>query len=123
EHHRCSPGKRGKRSAHRADRPGSPPHAALASLVKHARRVTTSTASARGRAGTGVPTPAPAAGAGRLPVFVEPQLATVVANAPPGDAWLHETKFDGYRTLRPGPQRPPPPRPPTPPAPPPPFPP
>src|SRR5687768_6614175 len=28
-----------------------------------------------------------------------PQLATLVATAPPGDDWLHEMKFDGYRIL------------------------
>jgi bifunctional non-homologous end joining protein LigD len=27
------------------------------------------------------------------------QLARLVANAPEGDAWLHEVKFDGYRVL------------------------
>src|SRR5688572_12263332 len=26
-----------------------------------------------------------------------PQLATLVKEAPPGDEWLHEIKFDGYR--------------------------
>ena len=26
-----------------------------------------------------------------------PQLATLVAEAPPGDEWLHELKYDGYR--------------------------
>src|ERR1700689_5831352 len=26
-----------------------------------------------------------------------PQLATLVAEAPSGDEWLHEIKFDGYR--------------------------
>jgi len=32
-----------------------------------------------------------------LPDFVEPQLATLVAEAPAGDSWLHEIKLDGYR--------------------------
>ena len=67
--------------------------------MKHARRVATSTASAREKARTGAPTPTSATRPVRLPAFVEPQLATLVATAPPGDAWLHETKFDGYRTL------------------------
>ena len=31
--------------------------------------------------------------------FVRPELATLVAQAPEGDAWLHEVKFDGYRVL------------------------
>ncbi|MER9307185.1 DNA ligase D [Mesorhizobium sp. M0293] len=29
--------------------------------------------------------------------FVEPQLATLEREAPPGKDWLHEVKFDGYR--------------------------
>jgi bifunctional non-homologous end joining protein LigD len=33
-----------------------------------------------------------------LPATLEPQLATLVAAAPPGD-WLVETKFDGYRLM------------------------
>ena len=36
---------------------------------------------------------------GALPPFVEPQLASVAAKPPTGDAWLHEIKFDGYRLL------------------------
>ena len=32
-----------------------------------------------------------------LPAFVEPQLATLVAKAPGGEAWIHEIKYDGYR--------------------------
>lgn len=31
------------------------------------------------------------------PAFIRPQLATLVETPPPGDEWLHETKFDGYR--------------------------
>ncbi|MCE5253695.1 MAG: non-homologous end-joining DNA ligase [Actinomycetia bacterium] len=37
--------------------------------------------------------------AGPLPGFVPPELATLVKEAPEGDAWLHEIKFDGIRTL------------------------
>jgi bifunctional non-homologous end joining protein LigD len=33
------------------------------------------------------------------PRFVEPELATLVKAAPPGQEWLHEIKFDGYRTI------------------------
>lgn len=29
--------------------------------------------------------------------FIEPQLATLEKDAPAGDDWLHEVKFDGYR--------------------------
>ena len=34
-----------------------------------------------------------------LPRFLQPELATLVAEAPEGDEWLHEIKFDGYRAL------------------------
>ena len=32
-----------------------------------------------------------------LPAFREPQLATLQAKVPPGDKWLFEMKYDGYR--------------------------
>jgi len=35
----------------------------------------------------------------KLPSFIPPQLATLVKEPPSGDEWLHELKFDGYRTL------------------------
>jgi len=38
-------------------------------------------------------------GAGKVPAFVEPQLATLVDAPPKGDEWLHEIKYDGYRAL------------------------
>jgi bifunctional non-homologous end joining protein LigD len=34
-----------------------------------------------------------------MPEFVQPQLATLFGEAPEGDEWLHEVKFDGYRLL------------------------
>jgi bifunctional non-homologous end joining protein LigD len=34
-----------------------------------------------------------------MPEFLPPQLATLVDKPPPGDEWLHELKFDGYRML------------------------
>jgi bifunctional non-homologous end joining protein LigD len=34
-----------------------------------------------------------------MPDFVSPQLATLVKEAPRGNEWLHELKFDGYRLL------------------------
>ena len=37
--------------------------------------------------------------AARIPADLEPQLATLVSDAPQGDDWLHEIKFDGYRFL------------------------
>lgn len=44
----------------------------------------------------------PAAGKARTAAakrldFIEPQLATLEKDAPTGDDWLHEVKFDGYR--------------------------
>ncbi|MES2441718.1 MAG: DNA ligase D [Pseudomonadota bacterium] len=36
---------------------------------------------------------------GKAPAFREPQLATLVDSVPPGNAWLHEVKYDGYRAL------------------------
>lgn len=35
----------------------------------------------------------------RLPEFIKPQLAQLVDKVPEGSDWLHEIKFDGYRTL------------------------
>jgi DNA ligase D-like protein (predicted ligase) len=31
-------------------------------------------------------------------IFIPPMLPTLVAEPPSGDAWLHEIKYDGYRT-------------------------
>ncbi len=36
---------------------------------------------------------------GNAPAFVNPQLATLTADAPDGDGWLNEAKFDGYRLM------------------------
>ena len=36
---------------------------------------------------------------GKPPKFAQPQLAKLVDAAPEGDDWLHEVKFDGYRSL------------------------
>lgn len=52
-------------------------------------------------------TPAAAADPARLPMArpaplpetLKPQLATLVAQPPAGDNWLHEIKFDGYRIV------------------------
>jgi bifunctional non-homologous end joining protein LigD len=32
-----------------------------------------------------------------LPEWIKPQLTQLVDQAPDGDQWLHEIKFDGYR--------------------------
>ncbi|MBZ9769920.1 DNA ligase D [Mesorhizobium sp. CA6] len=37
------------------------------------------------------------AGPGKRLEFIEPQLATLEKDAPAGEDWLHEVKFDGYR--------------------------
>ncbi|WP_201829969.1 DNA ligase D [Microvirga zambiensis] len=39
----------------------------------------------------------PNARKGLLRTFLEPSLATLVDEAPDGDEWIHEIKFDGYR--------------------------
>ena len=41
----------------------------------------------------------PGARKGTLPDSVQPQLATLVAQAPEGSDWLHEMKIDGYRVI------------------------
>ena len=41
----------------------------------------------------------PGARKSAMPEFVQPQLATLMTEAPKGDEWLHELKFDGYRLL------------------------
>src|SRR5215831_18753702 len=40
----------------------------------------------------------PASAHALLPDFIPPELATLVDQPPGGGAWLHEIKFDGYRT-------------------------
>ncbi len=41
----------------------------------------------------------PGARKGKLPAFVEPQLATLVDEIPRGGSWIFEIKLDGYREL------------------------
>ncbi|HEV7798836.1 MAG TPA: non-homologous end-joining DNA ligase [Pyrinomonadaceae bacterium] len=41
----------------------------------------------------------PGARKAAMPEFIAPQLATLVKDPPPGDEWLHELKFDGYRMV------------------------
>jgi DNA polymerase LigD, ligase domain len=41
----------------------------------------------------------PGARKAAMPEFISPQLATLEEKPPPGDQWLHELKFDGYRML------------------------
>ena len=35
----------------------------------------------------------------RPPKWIKPQLTRLVDEAPAGDGWLHEIKYDGYRML------------------------
>jgi bifunctional non-homologous end joining protein LigD len=37
-------------------------------------------------------------GSSPVPDFIPPELATLVSKPPEDDHWLHEIKFDGYRT-------------------------
>ena len=37
--------------------------------------------------------------AATLPAYLQPMLATLASNAPAGDEWMHEIKYDGYRML------------------------
>ena len=69
----------------------TPPAAARAAGAKPA--------TARGARAKPAAAPAPRGRAGALPRFVPPELATLVSEAPEGDQWLHEIKFDGYRIL------------------------
>ncbi|HEX5041298.1 MAG TPA: DNA ligase D [Candidatus Polarisedimenticolaceae bacterium] len=41
----------------------------------------------------------PGARAAKLPAMLSPELATLVEDAPGGDDWIHEIKYDGYRAL------------------------
>ena len=47
----------------------------------------------------GGPPPRKRGGSKTTPPFTEPQLCTLVDAVPPGSAWLHEVKYDGYRAL------------------------
>jgi bifunctional non-homologous end joining protein LigD len=59
-----------------------------------------STPSSRRKSGSmGLPAPPPGAKKAKLPLMLAPQLATLVDQAPPGDDWVYEIKFDGYRIL------------------------
>jgi len=43
------------------------------------------------------PVSARKSGSSKLPHFIEPCLARLESKPPPGDEWVHEVKFDGYR--------------------------
>ena len=46
-----------------------------------------------------VPTKSERVAEATLPLTLSPPLATLVSEVPPGDDWLYEIKFDGYRLL------------------------
>jgi bifunctional non-homologous end joining protein LigD len=69
----------------------APPPPPTAAKAARAPRTATRKPAARAAARAGRPA--------ALPRFVSPQLATLVAEPPEGDDWLHEMKFDGYRIL------------------------
>ncbi|HEX6751714.1 MAG TPA: DNA ligase D [Longimicrobium sp.] len=81
----------------RSNRPPtkSRPFAEVAAKVK--AKVTGKTARAKAPAS---PAPTvPGARKAAMPKELLPELATLVDDVPPGEDWLHEIKFDGYRIL------------------------
>ena len=65
--------------------------AAKKSAVKKAAAAGSKAASSKSASATGVKS--------TLPAMIEPMLATLTDQAPEGDEWLAEIKFDGYRAL------------------------
>lgn len=75
------------------------PKASTKAVKKAQAAVEKKTGAAPGRkAKSGVELPSSATKAD-LPDTLSPQLATLVDRAPPGDDWIYEIKFDGYRML------------------------
>ena len=68
--------------------------------VKSGRRIEELVVTPKAAAKPVAPKPGRAPGAVKaaMPSRIEPQLATAVESPPSGDDWLHEIKFDGYRT-------------------------
>ncbi|HEX4334896.1 MAG TPA: DNA ligase D [Polyangiaceae bacterium] len=93
----------GRRIEDAATRPAAKKKVTVGAAAKkktapRAAKSTTSTTKKRTSAKTAArrtATSRPAA----LPAFFEPELATLVDAAPPGDDYLHEIKLDGYRIL------------------------
>ena len=52
----------------------------------------------RGKGSRSLELPA-AAKAAKMPLFLTPQLATLVDDAPAGEGWIYELKYDGYRIV------------------------
>jgi bifunctional non-homologous end joining protein LigD len=69
-------------------------------LPKAAAKATKKAAAAKPRTKAAATIPLPdGARPADLPAALSPQLATLVDRAPPGDDWVYEIKFDGYRML------------------------
>lgn len=68
---------------------------------KNPARKKTNHVRSRGRTRTQIRIPKDLIGAqtAPMPVRIDAKLATLVKEAPTGDQWLHEIKFDGYRML------------------------
>jgi bifunctional non-homologous end joining protein LigD len=73
---------------------GQPAPKKRATQKKAAKKAKTKRAAARKRE-----VKSRAAKKAKLPADVEVQLATLTDKPPPGDDWVHEVKFDGYRML------------------------
>jgi bifunctional non-homologous end joining protein LigD len=74
-------------------KPATPP------AGKASRSVGTGGANATNGAAQLSPASATGAKKARMPALLSPTLATLVDSAPPGDDWIHEIKFDGYRMI------------------------
>ncbi|HKY85605.1 MAG TPA: DNA ligase D [Pseudorhodoplanes sp.] len=95
-------GKKGKKQVWHSNKPaksnaksnggGDPIILARPGAPKKAKVADTQTAKAKGSKKN-------RAGAVTLPAFVEPQFATLVDEPPPGNEWVHEIKYDGYRVI------------------------
>jgi bifunctional non-homologous end joining protein LigD len=82
------------------------PDSVLAGVAKDepkakSARASTKKAAARSRKSAGTDSSAIPSGAraAKLPLALFPQLATLVDEAPAGDGWIYELKFDGYRIV------------------------
>jgi bifunctional non-homologous end joining protein LigD len=77
--------------------------AGKATAKKRAPRAKKKPEDEEGDRGTFAPSAIPGAKKSALPKGgiggIEPELATLVDEAPPGEEWFHEIKFDGYRVL------------------------
>ena len=78
-----------------SNRPGTPKKGVAAAVARALEKQEKKAAAARAVS----PAEIPGARKAPLPRFVKPQLATLVSEAPKGEDWLHELKFDGYRIL------------------------